>query len=133
MSKWSEIRSNYFETETGCVYIDAWKMDDDNKEGKTIAKVNVFTKEVEYLDHTAFADLYAGEVIFDVLKEYENYGLLDTKKYEVSDKKWGFASVSEKINQLQAELSGTNKTVPSYQVQEVLTSLLLNRDTMVAG
>lgn len=62
---WGEIR-NDFEDE-GIVHIDAFLTDDDNEEGKVIAKVNVRTKEVEYLDDRARTDKYAQEIIQDVL------------------------------------------------------------------
>ena len=62
---WSEIRSN-FEDES-IVYIDAWMTPDDNEEGTVIAKVNVLTGNVQYIDDRAKTDAYAQEIIKEVL------------------------------------------------------------------
>ena len=62
---WSEIRSN-FEDES-IVYIDAWITPDDNEEGTVIAKVNVLTGNVQYIDDRAKTDAYAQEIIKEVL------------------------------------------------------------------
>ena len=62
---WSEIRSN-FEDES-IVYIDAWITPDDNEEGTVIAKVNVLTGNVQYIDDRAKTDAYAQEIINEVL------------------------------------------------------------------
>ena len=67
MSKWAEIRSDYYDEEEELQYIDAWLTDDDNEEGTVIAKVNIAAKEVEYLDPDARYDEYAQEVINEVL------------------------------------------------------------------
>jgi hypothetical protein len=64
-SIWGEIR-NDFEDE-GIVHIDAWLTDDDMEGGTVIAKVNVQTKEVEYLDDRAKTDAYAQEMIQELL------------------------------------------------------------------
>jgi hypothetical protein len=65
MSIWGEIRSDFQDGDI--VYIDAFLTDDDNEEGKVIAKVNVRTKEVEYLDDRAKTDENAQEIIDEVL------------------------------------------------------------------
>jgi hypothetical protein len=62
---WGEIRTD-FEDE-GIVRVDAWTTDDDNEEGKVIAKINVVTKDVEYLDERARINNYAQEAIKEVL------------------------------------------------------------------
>ena len=62
---WSEIRSN-FEDES-IVHIDAWITPDDNEEGTVIAKVNVLTGNVQYIDDRAKTDAYAQEIIKEVL------------------------------------------------------------------
>lgn len=62
---WGEIR-NDFEDE-GIVHIDAFLTSDDNEEGKVIAKVNVRTSEVEYIDDRARTDKYAQEMIQELL------------------------------------------------------------------
>jgi hypothetical protein len=66
-SIWSEIR-NDFEDE-GIVNIDAWLTDDDMEGGTVITKVNVQTKEVEYLDDRAKTDVYAQEMIQEILDD----------------------------------------------------------------
>lgn len=78
MSKWTEIRNdNVEETESmdmdTYVTIDAWLTEDDNEEGKVIAKVNCGTKEVEYFDEDAKTDAYAQEMINEVLKNADLY------------------------------------------------------------
>ena len=65
MSIWGEIRNDCEDGDT--VYIDAWLTADDNEEGKVIARVNVRTKEVEYLDDRAKTDSYAQEMIQEYL------------------------------------------------------------------
>ena len=68
MSKWAEIKSDYYDDEEEKQYVDAWLTDDGNEEGKVIAKINLATKEVEYLDSDARYDEYAQEVIGEVLE-----------------------------------------------------------------
>jgi len=65
MSIWGEIRNDFQDGDT--VYIDAFLTADDNEEGKVIARVNVRTKEVQYLDQRARDDSYAQEMIQDCL------------------------------------------------------------------
>ena len=65
MSIWGEIRNDCEDGDT--VYIDAWLTADDNEEGNVIARVNVRTKEVEYLDDRARTDSYAQEMIQEYL------------------------------------------------------------------
>ena len=59
---WGEIRSDFLDDDI-ILYINAWLTDDDNEEGKVIAKMNVQTKEIEYLDDRARTDFYAQEII----------------------------------------------------------------------
>jgi predicted transcriptional regulator len=40
LSRYSEVRCDYFEEDTNLYYIDAWRGEDDNEEGKTIATVD---------------------------------------------------------------------------------------------
>jgi len=63
---WSEIRSDFQDGDI--VHIDAFLTDDDNEEGKVIAKVNVRTKDVEYIDNRAKTDNYAQEEINEWLR-----------------------------------------------------------------
>jgi hypothetical protein len=71
-SIWSEIR-NDFEDE-GIVSIDAWITGDDNEGGEVIAKVDVRSKAVKYLDDRAKTDSYAQEMIAEtLLVMYEDF------------------------------------------------------------
>lgn len=63
---WGEIRNDFQDDDI--IYIDAFLTDDDNEEGKVIAKVNVRTTEIEYLDDRARTDSYAQEMIIDALQ-----------------------------------------------------------------
>ena len=69
MSKYAEVRSNYYDDIEGVQTVDAWKTDRDDEEGEVIAKIHLDTKEVEYLDPDAKHDDYAQEVIQEVLTE----------------------------------------------------------------
>lgn len=75
MSFWKEIKNTHVESSPSCelqkgikeiVYIDAWRTDDEDEEGKVIAQVvkcdcdNIF---VIYIDNVARADMYAQRVI----------------------------------------------------------------------
>lgn len=68
MSKWSEIRINFFDEEEKQWSVDAWETDDDNEEGSAIAKIDLYTGTVEYLDADAKTDEYAQEEIKEMLK-----------------------------------------------------------------
>lgn len=59
---YAEIRCDY-ETDENILYIDAWKTDDDNEEGQTIAYIDTLTGRVIYRDVTARYDRYAQEII----------------------------------------------------------------------
>lgn len=79
---WGEVRNNYFDDDERKVYIDAWETADDNEEGTVIAKVNVDTGEVEYLDKRAKSDSYVQEVIGEVLEDIENSVYKDDQERE---------------------------------------------------
>ena len=72
MSKYGEVRSDYYDEIENKIYIDAWFTYDDNEEGIVVAKVNYKTKEVEYLDDEARTDEYVQEVINDTFKNIDN-------------------------------------------------------------
>lgn len=72
MSKYTEVRNDYYDDIEKKVDIDAWFTDDDNEEGVVIARVNYKTKEIEYLDDDAKIDEYAQEVINDTLKNIDD-------------------------------------------------------------
>lgn len=68
--KWQEIKSDFINDVEKTISIDAWKTSNPNEEGKVIAKVRCDTKEVIYLDETAKTDIYAQEVIQEVLNRF---------------------------------------------------------------
>lgn len=72
MSKYGEVRNDYYDEEEYKVYIDAWETYDDNEEGTIIATVNYKTKEIEYFDDDARTDEYVQEVIAETLKNIDN-------------------------------------------------------------
>lgn len=65
-SIWRGIDLDYICEEI--IYVDAWLTDDDNEEGKTIAKVYP-NSTVEYIDERAKTDKYAQEVINEVISK----------------------------------------------------------------
>lgn len=72
MSKWAEIRCDFYDDEEKKWFLDAWLTDDDSEEGTVIAKVNHKTKEIEYLDNDAKTDSYAQEIINETLNDINN-------------------------------------------------------------
>lgn len=48
MTRFAEVRSTFFEEETGLWYLDAWVTMDDNEEGTVVATINSKTFEVKY-------------------------------------------------------------------------------------
>lgn len=68
MSKYSDIRCDFFNEEEKKYYVDAWKTDNDNEEGKVIAKIDLANKTVEYIDEDAKTDEYAQTVIKEMLE-----------------------------------------------------------------
>lgn len=69
MSKWTEIRCDFFDEEEEKYYMDAWETGNDNEEGQVIAKIDLANKTVEYLDEDAKIDEYAQEVIKEMLED----------------------------------------------------------------
>ena len=69
MSKYTEIRCDFYNEEEEKYYVDAWKTDDDNEEGTVIAKIDLANKTVEYLDEDARTDEYAQEIIKEILED----------------------------------------------------------------
>ena len=70
MSKWREIRCDFFNEEEERYYVDAWKTGNDNEEGNVIAKIDLANGTVEYLDEDARTDEDAQVVINEFLDEY---------------------------------------------------------------
>ena len=68
MSKWREIRCDFFNEEEEKYYVDAWKTGNDNEEGKVIAKIDLANGTVEYLDEDARTDEDAQIVINEFLE-----------------------------------------------------------------
>ena len=68
MSKWAEIRCDFFDEEEAKYFVDAWETDDDNEEGTVIVKLNLADGTLEYLDEDAKTDEYAQEVIKEILE-----------------------------------------------------------------
>ncbi len=61
MSKWKEIRNDFYDEEKDYVLIDAWETEDADEEGKVIAIV--YADKVVYEDEVAKVDSYAQEII----------------------------------------------------------------------
>ena len=68
MSKWREIRCDFFNEKEERYYVDAWKTGNDNEEGKVIAKIDLANGTVEYLDEDARTDEDAQVVINEFLE-----------------------------------------------------------------
>lgn len=68
---WVEIRNNF--VDNGMVYIDGYETGDDDEVGTCIARVDLGTKEVEYLDERAINDELVAESIADVFNHWEEY------------------------------------------------------------
>ena len=69
MSKWSDIRCDFFDEKEEKYYMYAWKTDNDEGEGTIIAKLDLADETVEYIDEDAKTDEYAQEVIKEMLEE----------------------------------------------------------------
>ena len=68
MSIWAEIRNDFFDEDSREISIDAWRTDDVNEEGEVIAKVNVDSLRILYLNKFSKTDKYAQEIIRDTLR-----------------------------------------------------------------
>lgn len=64
-SIWKEIRNTH--EYQGVIYIDAYLTDDENEDGRVIAKINISTGKVDYIDARAENDVYAQKVIQEAL------------------------------------------------------------------
>lgn len=73
ISKYREIRNNFVDEEDHKVYIDAWKTKNPNEEGSVIAKIDLATYEVEYLDERAKRDPYAQEMIRETISDLKQF------------------------------------------------------------
>ena len=79
ISKYREIRNNFVDEEDHKVYIDAWKTKNPNEEGSVIAKIDLTTYEVEYLDERAKRDPYAQEMIRETISDLKLFNLSKNK------------------------------------------------------
>lgn len=70
MSKYSEIRNDFVDETENKVYIDAWV--GNCEDGTVIAKIDVATLKVKYLDKDARTDAYAQEVIKETINLLKN-------------------------------------------------------------
>lgn len=73
ISKYRKIRNNFVDEEDHKVYIDAWKTKNPNEEGSVIAKIDLATYEVEYLDERAKRDPYAQEMIRETISDLKQF------------------------------------------------------------
>ena len=53
MSKWRDIRCDFFNEEEEKYMVDAWKTNNDSEEGTVIAKLDLADGTVEYIDEAA--------------------------------------------------------------------------------
>lgn len=60
-SKYAGVNRHYIEKNN--VYIIAWETEDENREDLPIAKIDIDTREVEYLDEDAKLDAFAQAMI----------------------------------------------------------------------
>ena len=81
---WGEIR-NDFEDDNGIVHIDAWVTADDNEAGTVIAKIDLNTGKVEYLDDRAKTDNYAQEMITEIKEQLLLDNVLDRVKEDCAE------------------------------------------------
>ncbi len=68
MSKWRDIRCDFFNEEEEKYMVDAWKTNNDSEEGMVIAKLDLADGTVEYIDEAAKTDEYAQTVIKEMLE-----------------------------------------------------------------
>lgn len=68
MSKWTDIRCDVFNEEEERYMVEAWKAGDTAEHGAVIAKLDLATETVEYIDEDAKTDEYAQTVIREMLE-----------------------------------------------------------------
>lgn len=100
---WSEIRIDNFDEVEQVYTVDAWETDDDNEEGKVIAKIYPATCYVEYIDARAETDEYVREAIRDAYEMIHDTKIVLTK--EVSDKIRKIAELNEELYRLAQEVN----------------------------
>lgn len=104
---WGEIRIDFFDEVEQVYTVDAWETDDDNEEGKVIAKIYPATCYVEYLDPRAENDEYVREAIREAYEMIHDTKIVLTKA--TSDKIRKIIELNEELCRLakdvDAELS----------------------------
>lgn len=60
-----EVKNNHADKNE--IYIDAWKTDDDTEEGTVIAKVNIKTHDITYLEAAAITDPEVQKLIQEII------------------------------------------------------------------
>ena len=78
---WNDISTDFEDQEV--IYIDAYRTNNSNEEGKTIATIDIKTGEVEYRDERAEYDDYAQEEI-----KYVIDNVLPKRRLEISTEKY---------------------------------------------
>lgn len=68
MSKWKDIRCDFFDENEEKYMMEAWKTNSDNEKGIVIAKLDLADGTVEYIDEAAKTDEYAQTVIKEMLE-----------------------------------------------------------------
>ena len=68
MSKWKDIRRDFFNEEEEKYMVEAWKAGDTSEHGAVIAKLDLAAETVEYIDEDAKTDEYAQAVIKEMLE-----------------------------------------------------------------
>ncbi len=68
MSKWKDIRCDFFDENEEKYTMEAWKTNSDNEKGIVIAKLDLADGTVEYIDEAAKTDEYAQTVIKEMLE-----------------------------------------------------------------
>lgn len=63
ISEYKEVRCNFLNDEDGFWRVDAWKTDDDNEEGRTVALIDSTSDRVIYIDPVARYDSRVAEFI----------------------------------------------------------------------
>ena len=66
MSKYKEVKINFYNEEEKKWFVDAWKTNRDNEEGQVIAKIDL-AGNIEYLDANAQKDTLAQQKIREFL------------------------------------------------------------------
>ena len=88
MSKWKDIRCDFFDENEEKYMVDAWETNSDNEEGTVIAKLDLADGTVEYIDEVAKTDEYAQTVIKEMLEN----GYILTEWNEELLGRWNYES-----------------------------------------